>query len=195
MWPDAHWIFAKVCPAHGRLAALPPPAGLDAMAARAAATLEAASSEIWNDTSLAQTLHATSLLDKRDALAFMSEEWFKKGLVDDEGQGLCVVTAVDGAFEDFVPAFVSSLYWSHPHSLAIVLSPKPLLSHIREVLATSGVPLQSYSLIVDHRLESVTGNTAHSGRKMAAHQRWPLRASWASNRSRATAVAGYTPRM
>jgi hypothetical protein len=143
------------------------------MAARAAATLEAASSEIWHDTSLAQTLQATSLLDQRDALAFMSEEWFKEGLVDDQGQGLCVVTAVDGAYVDFVPAFVSSLYWSHPRSLAIVLSPKSLPSHIRDVLSTSGVPPQSYRLIVDHLLESVTGNTAHSGRyggssKMAA---------------------------
>ena len=102
------------------------------------------------------------LLDQREALAFMSEEWFKEGLVDDEGHGLCAVTAVDGAFVDFVPAFVFSLHRSHPRSLAIVLSAKPLPSHIRDVLATSGLPPQSYRLIVDHRLENLTGSTAHS---------------------------------
>lgn len=88
---------------------------------------------------------------------FMDEDWFKAGLVDDQGDGLCAVTAVDGRFKEFVPSFVFSLHRSHPRSKAIVLVADSLPSHIDEVLAQNGVPRHSYRIVVHSALRNTTG--------------------------------------
>ena len=88
---------------------------------------------------------------------FMDEDWFKAGLVDDQGDGLCAVTAVDGSFKEFVPSFVFSLHRSHPRSKAIVLVADSLPSHIDKVLAQNGVPRHSYRIVVHSALRNTTG--------------------------------------
>ena len=99
---------------------------------------------------------SSSLPDDRND-DFMDEAWFKAGLLDDQGDGLCAVTAVDGSFKEFIPSFVDSLYRSHPRSKAIVLVADPLPPHLDKVLAQNSVPRHSYRVVVHGALRNTTG--------------------------------------
>ena len=123
---------------------------------------------------------------------FMDEDWFKAGLVDDQGDGLCAVTAVDGSFKEFVPSFVFSLHRSHPRSKAIVLVADSLPSRIDQVLAQNGVPRHSYRIVVHSALR----NTPESVGLCVIRSRrgWPPRDFSQSMPSLVTAAAGCTTR-